>query len=159
LEYALSLARRFGATLHLVHVVEPDPLHPSSSAAARRQMDEAWLEGRQFTTRLIVSGQLKDVEEKLLVVRGELWPSIAEVVREKNIDLVVAGTRGRSGLIKMLLGSSAETIFRQCTCPVLTVGPATVLPPPDGLNLQRILYATDFTPQSVSARDYALSLT
>jgi len=158
LRYALNLARRFGATLYLVHVVTPDPLHPANSAAARRQIEEAWREGRQFTTRLIVSGDLKDVEDKLFVVGGDLWPSLAEIVRDKKIDLVVIGTRGGGGLIKMLLGSTAETIFRQSPCPVLTVGPSSVPPRSDGVPLQRILYATDFTPQSMSAGEFALSL-
>jgi nucleotide-binding universal stress UspA family protein len=158
LQYALNLARRFSATLYLVHVVTPDPLHPANSAAARRQIEDAWREGRQLTTRLIVSGDLKDIEDQLFVVRGELWPSLAEMVRDKKIDLIVVGTRGRGGLIKMLLGSTAEAIFRQSPCPVLTVGPASLPPPQDGLTVQRILYATDFTPQSLAGGDFALSL-
>jgi len=158
LHYALNLARRFSATLYLVHVVTPDPLHPGNSAAARRQIEDAWREGQQFTTRLIVSGDLKDIQDRLFVVRGELWPSLDEIVRDKKIDLMVVGTRGRGGLIKMLLGSTAEEIFRQSPCPVLTVGPSSVPPPADGLTLQRILYATDFTRQSLHAGDFALSL-
>jgi len=158
LHYALNLARRFSATLYLVHVVTPDPLHPANSAAARRQIEDAWREGQQFTTRLIVSGDLKDIQDRLFVVRGELWPSLDEIVRDKKIDLMVVGTRGRGGLIKMLLGSTAEAIFRQSPCPVLTVGPSSVPPPADGLTLQRVLYATDFTRQSLHAGDFALSL-
>jgi len=158
LHYALNLARRFGATMHVVHVVTPDPLRPANSQAAQRLIDEAWLEGRQFITRLIVSGDLNEVEDKLLVVGGELWPTLAQIVRDRKIDLVVIGTRGRSGLIKMLLGSTAETVFRQSPCPVLTVGPSSVPPRSDGLPLQRILYATDFTPQSVAAGEFAVSL-
>lgn len=157
LHYALNLAKRFSATLYLVHVVTPDPLHPDNSNAARRQMEDAWREGRQFTTRLIVSGDLKSIDDHLFVVRGELWPSLDEIVRTKNIDLMVIGTRGRSGLVKMLLGSTAEVIFRQSPCRVLTVGPSSA-PPADRLALQRILYATDFTPQSLHAANFALSL-
>src|SRR3954471_22193756 len=57
LQYALNLARRYGATLHIVHVLTPDPLHSPKSAAGQRQLEEAWLEGRQFITRLIVAGE------------------------------------------------------------------------------------------------------
>jgi nucleotide-binding universal stress UspA family protein len=147
LMYALSLVRRYEATLYLVHVVRPDSA-----------VDEAWRDGQRLTTDLLVSGHLRGIEHKLLVRQGEIWEGIAPLVQENNIDLLVVGTRGRTGLAKVLLGSVAERIFRRATCPVLTVGPKSPGPGAQEPGIRRILYATDFTPQSLHAFGHALSL-
>jgi len=146
LEYGLSLARRFGATLYLAHIV--------SDGAGTEQ---AWRDGQHLTTDLLISGKLRGVPHKLLVGQGEIWAGLAPMVEEHKIDMIVVGTHGRTGLAKVILGSVAERIFRQASCPVLTVGPnSRAYPPPGGLC--NILYATDFTPQSLRASDYAFSL-
>jgi nucleotide-binding universal stress UspA family protein len=145
--YALLLVRRYDATLYLAHVVRPD-------AAT----DEAWREGQRLTTDLLVSGHLRGVSYKLLVGQGEIWEGMAPMVQQNNIDLIVVGTRGRTGLAKVLLGSVAEKIFRQASCPVLTVGPKSPGPASQETGIRRILYATDFTPQSLHAFGHALSL-
>lgn len=146
LEYGLSLARRFGATLYLAHIV--------SEGSGTEQ---AWRDGQHLTTDLLISGKLRGVPHKLLVGQGEIWAGLAPIVEEHKIDMIVVGTHGRTGLAKVILGSVAERIFRQASCPVLTVGPnSRAYPPPGGLC--SILYATDFTPQSLRASDYAFSL-
>jgi nucleotide-binding universal stress UspA family protein len=154
-QYAISLARHYGATLYLVHIASPDASQP--------EVDEAWREGHRLTTDLLVSGHLRGIPHRLMVRQGDIWEGLAPVVRENAVDLIVVGTRGRSGLSKMLLGSVAERIFRQATCPVLTVGPNTT--GPDFVResnrepgLRRMLYATDFTAHSLHAAPYALSL-
>ena len=154
--HAISLARHYGATLYLVHIAGSD--------ASRREVDEAWREGHRLTTDLLVSGHLRGISHKLIVRQGDIWEGLAPVVEENTVDLVVVGTRGRSGLSKMLLGSVAERIFRQATCPVLTVGPNATGPDFAGESnrepgLRRMLYATDFTAHSLHAAPYALSLT
>ena len=68
------------------------------------------------------------------------------------------GTRGRSGVAKFFLGSVAEEIFRQAPCPVLTVGPFTPGGPAWGGAITEIVYATDFSPESVAAAAHAISL-
>ena len=52
-----------------------------------------------------------------------MWKSLSDIIQTHEIDLLVVGTRGRTGLEKFVLGSKAEDILRQATCPVLTVGP------------------------------------
>jgi nucleotide-binding universal stress UspA family protein len=54
---------------------------------------------------------------------GAAFLEIIEYVREQEIDLVVIGTHGRSGLMHILMGSVAERIVRKSPCPVLTVKP------------------------------------
>jgi nucleotide-binding universal stress UspA family protein len=98
------------------------------------------------------------VEHEVLVEEGEVWPALASVIREKGIDLVVIGTRGRTGIKKFLLGSEAEKILRQAPCPVLTVGPQLSRHLPRGGDISEILYATDLSAESMVAAPYAISL-
>jgi nucleotide-binding universal stress UspA family protein len=146
LRYALLMARQYGATLYLTHIA-----HDAADA------DHAWREGHKLTTDLLISGELRGIAHKLIVAQGEIWQGLAPIVQEHNIDMIVVGTHGRTGLAKVLLGSVAERIFRQAHCPVLTVGPKSH-EPSLGKGLGKILYATDFTPQSLRAADYAFSL-
>ena len=155
--YALSIARRYGATLYLAHIVRPDTFGRGSDSNSDA-VETAWREGQRLTTDLLVSGHLQGLAHKLIVGQGEIWEGLAPLIKEHSIDLLVLGTRGRSGLSKMLLGSVAELIFRQAPCPVLTVGPHSGDRSNQTAGLGRILYATDFTPQSSYAFDYALSL-
>ena len=55
------------------------------------------------------------------VVEGNAAPTILEVAKRDQSDLIVIGTHGRSGIDHFLLGSVAEKIVRRATCPVLTV--------------------------------------
>jgi nucleotide-binding universal stress UspA family protein len=91
-----------------------------------------------------------------LIREGEVADVMAELVRTNQIDLIVLGTEGRSGLRKFLLGSVAEEVFRTAECPVLTVGPHAARGV-DG-NLQHILFATDFGAESEHGLPYAISL-
>ena len=72
--------------------------------------------------------------------------------------LVVVGTHGRPGISKVLMGSVAERIFRQASCPVLTVGPNVSGEPEAIVDMHTILFPTDFSPESVAAVPYATSL-
>jgi nucleotide-binding universal stress UspA family protein len=93
---------------------------------------------------------------KIEAEQQTLWSNLAKAIQEKKIDLIVMGTRGRSGVGKFLLGSSAEEVFRQAPCPVLTVGPHSPAKAPH--EFTRIVFATDFSPESVAALPYAVSL-
>jgi nucleotide-binding universal stress UspA family protein len=69
---------------------------------------------------------------------------LAQTVDEHGIDLLVIGTHGRSGLGKVMRGSTAEEILRHAPCPVLTVGPGVMHEgAPD--SVLRIVFATDLT--------------
>jgi nucleotide-binding universal stress UspA family protein len=80
------------------------------------------------------------------------------MIQEHSIDLIVIGTRGCTGAGQTPLGSVAERIFRQAPCAVLTVRPDFPSEPLSGSGLRHILYAADFTPQSLHAAPYAVSV-
>jgi nucleotide-binding universal stress UspA family protein len=98
------------------------------------------------------------IRTKVLIEEGSIDLCLESAMEANHTDLVVIGTRGRTGAKKLLLGSVAEEIFRTVACPVLTVGPhATVGGGVTG-PIREILYATDFSPESRQAADYAVSL-
>jgi nucleotide-binding universal stress UspA family protein len=79
-------------------------------------------------------------------------------VQREGVDLIVIGTHGRTGAGKLLMGSVAEAIFRQAPCPVLTVGPEVSGEPESVADLHEILVPVDFSPESLAALPYAISL-
>ena len=152
--YAAELAKRYGAQIHALHVRPPvvNPMTPPRSWKAAEEA--AKLEAEQQTRELVKS--FAGLQPEILIEEGDLWSNLAKAIQEKKIDLIVMGTRGRSGVGKFLLGSSAEEVFRQALCPVLTVGPHSPAKGPH--EFTRIVFATDFSPESVAALPYAVSL-
>jgi nucleotide-binding universal stress UspA family protein len=156
LPYALGIAQRYGSTVYAVHVIRPD-VYPFAPPAAWPQMatDE---EIFRKEAEAVLEGELQSVPHELIFRAGELWQTMSEIIHEEKIDLIVSGTHGRTGIEKALLGSTAEEIFRKASCPVLTVGSSVSSKPREHGQLNRILYATDFSPESLAAAPYAISL-
>jgi nucleotide-binding universal stress UspA family protein len=158
LPYAVEIARRSGATIHAVHVVQPDiyPLVPPSEWHKMAQEEEEFR--KEKTNQL--EKELQGLPHEFLFPVGNVWQNLEDIIEDKNIDLLILGTHGRTGMGKALVGSVAETIFRQAPCPVLTVGPAVSSKATHAAaaELNRILYATDFSPESLAAAPYAVCL-
>jgi nucleotide-binding universal stress UspA family protein len=156
LPYVKGLARQYGATAHGVHVRFPAS-YPIVAPESMPEFVKAAQEQAKIEAELLHE-MLADVPHQVSVCAGEFWPTILDIVRRQSIDLIVIGTRGRTGVGKVLLGSVAEEIFRSAPCPVLTVGPHISKDTKRRLEMKEILYATDFTPESLSALPYASSL-
>jgi nucleotide-binding universal stress UspA family protein len=93
------------------------------------------------------------INNEIVIEEGDILNCLTTTMQRTKTDLVVIGTRGRSGIAKLFLGSVAEEIFRTVECPVLTVGPHSTSSTPQ---LREILYATNFTEPKAAA--YAVSL-
>lgn len=153
--YAAELARRYGAKLYALQV-RPPVVNPMTPSATWRGLEEAAkAEDEQHRKELL--GTFTGIRPEIVIKEGDLWSTVAAVIEEDKIDLIVMGTRGRSGIGKVLLGSVAEEIFREAPCPVLTVGPHSSAVPKQG-EISRILFATDFGAASNSAAPFAVSL-
>ncbi len=122
-EFAIELSKEFGASIHLLHC------YPVNVGAAS-------LYGMTFPVELeasirkVAQKQLGDWREKVAGegVEAELSLSpqspaqgILALAEEIGADLIVMGTRGRSGLKHLLLGSVAERVVREASCPVVTL--------------------------------------
>ena len=123
---AARLAAALGAEIVLLHVSSEAPLWSETLYTPKvRQVFEsqrAWaataLETR--VTALAAAG----VPARAVVKSGVAWEEILRAAREEQVDVIVMGTHGRTGLNRMLLGSVTERVLRQASCPVLTVRPA-----------------------------------
>jgi len=156
LPYAIGLAKQHGAKVHGLHVRFP-ATYPIVGPEGLPQVIEAAEEQAEFEAQQLHEA-LADVPHEVTVTEGDLWPIIQETVDHEKTDLIVMGTHGRTGVSRALLGSAAEEIFRKASCPVLTVGPFVSQNTKRCLEMKEILYATDFSRESLAALPYAVSL-
>jgi nucleotide-binding universal stress UspA family protein len=117
LAYGRALAQRFGASLHVMHVVENLFMRPTASDPYALKASKTRALGDQLT----------DEDRRQLGARAviEVSDSPAEAITDyakgEDVDLIVIGTHGRSGMSRLLVGSVAERVLRTAPCPVLTV--------------------------------------
>jgi len=156
LPYAIGLATRYGAKVYGLHVRFP-ATYPIVGPEAMPQIIEAAEEQAKLEAQQLHE-ILAPVPHDVSVCEGEIWPLISDMAAKQKIDLIVIGTSGRTGVSRLLLGSVAEEIFRKASCPVLTVGPHASQDTDRRLEMKEILYATDFSPESLAALPYAVSL-
>lgn len=156
LPYALAIARQYGAKLFGAHVVaSEDYLFTAPESWPAHMQQEEQLQ-QEVAARL--EEQLQGAPHEILFGVGDVWKVLSQHIGEHDVDLIVVGTHGRSAVRKLLMGSVAEKIFRQATCPVLIVGPNVPGMKNGGRRYQRILFATDFSKESLAAVPYAISL-
>lgn len=173
LPYATAIARKYGSTLHVAHVISDTSLLLMTGGVDYVSFGTLY-EGNHALARekvqRIASG-VSGVPARSYVRHGSVWPNLCGIVAQNNIDLIVVGTHGRTGLGKIVVGSVAEDILRHSPCPVLTVGPKVCgrakLPEFDSrtktlapveLELQQILYAANLTPESFRVAALAIGV-
>lgn len=126
--YGCAIAEKFGAELHLLNVV-PDQamLVPEVAAFSPESMmaqsESLVREARRQLAELPASGWQTGKPVIREVRTGPAAMEIIDYATKENIDMVVIGTHGRSGLMHILMGSIAERVVRLSPCPVLTVKP------------------------------------
>ena len=158
LRYAVDLAQRVGATLHLLYadVLHEDPF--GSDTAGSGGSLEA-----QIRERLVLDAddaplaeQHPDLQTVTAVQRDvAAAPAILSYADDEDVDLIVMGTHGRRGVRRLLLGSVAEEVVRRADRPVLTVRQDGE----DGLPaVQRLLVPIDFSDYARDALRHAVEL-
>lgn len=156
LPFALQIASRYGAKIHVLHVVQQD-VYPLVPPAAWSQMVEE-VEASKVRNKKAIEDKLSGCAHEIVFEQGHVWESIQEAIRKENIDLLVLGTHGRTGLEKVAFGSVAEQALRHASCPILMIGPKVSVQPKNAAEWTRILYATDFSTPSLAAAPHAISL-
>lgn len=111
--YACAFAEQFDAELHVLHVLEGPQAADTEvkevfEGAMAEVLDPKWEEGRKVVKA---------------TAEGAAFLEIIRYAKEHDIDLIVMGTHGRTGLVHLLIGSTAENVVRKAPCPVLTVRP------------------------------------
>jgi nucleotide-binding universal stress UspA family protein len=137
--YGIALARRFGARLTLLHVIE----FPNQGAGKAERMLPA----------LISPEDRDNLDIQCVVKQGDVQEQIKRAVEEQRADILVMGTHGRSLFKRLLIGSVAQSLLRDLPVPVFTLCHAGPQP-----GFERILLATDFCDVSDEAVQFALDL-
>jgi nucleotide-binding universal stress UspA family protein len=122
LKYATFLAETFGATLTLVHSVEPY-IYPEDLSAGYtiEELDARWIKKQKDKLETVRQTIKEGIPTTVVVTMGAAWNRIVGAAKSWNADLIVIGTHGRTGLKHALMGSTAERVVRHATCPVLVV--------------------------------------
>lgn len=159
LRHAISVARHFHAKLYVTHVVSSVGLTIAGPEAIGLATDAAGRDVSAAERRLVASGDLAGVDHEFLVRQGDVWEELQAIIREKKVDVIVIGTHGRQGVDKLVLGSTAEQIFREADNLVVTVGPHSRMEGPleSGDGVRSILFPTDFGEASLHALPQAIS--
>ncbi len=125
LKYAVAFAEKFGAELHLLHVVQDLAVFLPDAVTATPPMvppvDQITQAAREGLDRIIRANGLERFSAKPEVREGTPFAEVVRFAREMEIDLIVMATHGHTGLAHMLLGSTTEKVVRKAPCPVLTV--------------------------------------
>ena len=119
--YATSLAKEYKAELHLVHVYEQPFAYIDGGFASAPvpAVPPADLEAEE--AKLDAIKPEKDVKFRRQFIVGSPADELVDYAKEQNIDMVVMGTHGRTGLKRALMGSVAEQVVRKAACPVLAL--------------------------------------
>ena len=172
LAYALAICRHYGSMLHATHAIPEVNILVKAETVAPDILDSGYETIRRdaIERMMHLSPALENIPHHIYVRRGNVWNVLSEIITKEHVDLVVLGTHGRTGLGKLLMGSVAEEILHQAPCPVLTIGPRACgglrqeFQPdgkelaPEEIEFREIIFATDFSPESVAATRFAISL-
>jgi nucleotide-binding universal stress UspA family protein len=157
LPFAVSIAREYGAKVNAFHVLIPAVYTYTTPETAAVTLDAQEDDAQANMQR--VKAQLVGLPNETIIERNTgVWPALESAIKELSIDLIVVGTHGRTGAQKLLLGSVAEEIFRRSHVPVLTIGPSEKRGAHRGACFHHVLFATDFSEDSLAAAGYALSM-
>lgn len=129
LSYAASFARIFGASIICLHVIEP--LVPTVGYSGMTEplpmadiSDQLEVSAERELPKIAESEEYAGLEVEELIVHGEAASEIVRVAKERGVDLIVVSSHGRTGLGRILFGSTAEAVVRHASCPVMVVKPA-----------------------------------
>ncbi len=141
-EVAADIARKNNAELYLLHAMQIPVYESNTSIADYQNMPEAifFLKlARQKFEEFRAKPFFKDVNLKEVIQMENTYELIVGNAEKHNIDLIVMGSKGSTGLNDVLIGSNTEKVIRRSKCPVLTVKSKM-----DGFNPQNVAFFSSF---------------
>ncbi len=123
-DYALDLSRKFGARLYILHVIHEliDTTGYYIPNISLDQLQGDLVKGAEEMMGKFIkekTGDFSDYETMNIIGLPHL--EVLNIAKDKDIDMIVMGTHGRSGIDRVLFGSVAEKVVKKAPCPVLTV--------------------------------------
>ncbi|MFQ5686708.1 MAG: universal stress protein, partial [Candidatus Scalindua sp.] len=122
LKYAVSFAMKDNSKLYLLHVIDIRVFDESINAMTPQIPDDETL--KQLKTKLLdcIPEEMRgDMDVEALVIQGIPFVEIISTAKKNDIDMIVLGSHGRTGIAHMMMGSVSEKVVRKAPCPVLTV--------------------------------------
>lgn len=154
LRYAQAIALRHKSVLVIVHIIDP-----VSYAFPEGVPDWADQAAREELRKTEEETNRKGIPTHSVVATGMVYERILETAHDHHADLMVLGTRAKTGIGRAALGTVARHLLARATCPVLTVPPNADAHLPWAGRWRRVLVATDFTAASSSALNHAQRIT
>ena len=156
LPLAAAVAKDFCGRVFVCHILTPAALAVGAPEAAPYLYEAEMKTAKQELAELVLSPGLEPVNPKPVMLCGIFGDELQSAIKGNDIDLVVAGTHGRTGFRRLLLGSGAEEICRVSSRPVLTIGPC--IPTDSKIDFKTILYPTDLSNESLQVLPYAIAM-
>ncbi len=126
LRYAVPMAEQYGATLHLIYVIEPT-IYPADLGFGQVVMpgveSELRIKSEEELKNLVETEIGRKVPADTVVRMGKPHQEILNEAKERNVDLIILATHGHTGVEQILFGSTAMRVVRLAKCPVMTVRP------------------------------------
>jgi len=124
LQYAVDMAKRYGAKLYLIHVIY-DIAKATGWYVPHTSMDEMYKDIEKEAEKELGRYGLEELRSlkgmERSVLKGVPHDVIVKFANDNKIDLIIMGTHGRKGVGRLLFGSTASQVVRYSPCPVLTV--------------------------------------
>ena len=126
LSYAASLSHLTGASILCLHVIEPivpavgyaGLAEPLPMADVNEQLEQSAV---RELPRIANAREWAGLNVEEMITHGDAASEIVRVAGERQVDLIVISSHGRTGLGRILFGSTAESVVRHAPCPVLVV--------------------------------------
>jgi nucleotide-binding universal stress UspA family protein len=153
LDHVLDLAADHGATVHVLNVA--DTTHDSVTRVGRDVVDVLEHEGEDVVEAAADRAAERGVETVTSVLQGGVAETVVAYAADNEIDLIAMPTQGRTGLDRLLLGSTTERVVRQSAVPVLGLRPDRE---PAPYPYRNVLVPTDGSERAGRALDQAVAL-
>ncbi|MEZ4792474.1 MAG: universal stress protein [Gelidibacter sp.] len=147
LEAAAIIAKKYGAELLALHMLELSSVHAYGSESENEHLGKAIfyikLAEKKFS-EFLKQDFLNGVSITPIVRHFKVFAELSEVAKEHDVDLIVMGSKGTSGLNEFFVGSNTERVVRHSDIPVLVIKNK-----PTNLSFDRVVFASDFSEEAV----------
>ncbi|MCL5024217.1 MAG: universal stress protein [Nitrospirae bacterium] len=147
---AINLAKKCSSSLHIVSVMETNPEYETIGANVFQKEEEEAIGYLESLKRRVSQEGLYC--QTTLLHGDDPYRAIVDAAAEKVVDMIIIGRRGRTGLMKVLMGSVTAKVIGHATCKVL------VVPRAARIEYRKLLVATDGSEHSIAAASEALGI-
>ncbi len=121
LRYASEFAKAMNAKITVMHVIQPQPIAADVNVPYVPLEVDLEKNAREELEHLVKETVQEGVLVEQIIAFGLPSDCVIAQAKKENVDLIILGTHGRTGISRLLMGSTAESVIRHAACPVLVV--------------------------------------